>query len=676
MGSIVLGGLTTLLVVLLLICISLAVFYIYLRRKKKTWRQVIPKYKGFARHDDSSRNGDADNILMTTKLIDTSPVHDTTIPSDALPPAKTKHQPINVADLADYIKRKNDAGEGFNLKAEYEELKYGQLGKWEVGVNAANISKNKFTDVVAYDHSRVVLATIDGDVNSDYINASYINGYRNVKYIATQGTMSKTEADFWRMVWQENTRTILMATNLIEQGRKKCTQYWPDLHKSLSRGVYIVKNIHEERFADSVIRTFHISEIDRPRDVREVKQFHFTVWPDMGVPNYTSDVLSFLRRVKTSNPTNAGLMVVHCSAGIGRTGTFITIDSMLEMAKEEDQVDIFNFVAKGREDRINFVQTSDQYAFIYNAVLEATLCGSTEIPCKDLRITLEQLKRRSANGIKTGLQLEFENLDKLCPTPHSDEYKSANEPNNAHKNRYPDILPLDSNRPYLMTPAKKGDYANYINASFLSSYAHKDAFIATQMPLPDTVGDFWRMVYDWKSLTIVMLNDMTEDMQDGQYWPDDGHIQYGPLRVEVLSEQQHGDVIERKISLQHVDKMGIDNSRFITQFQAINWPNNHDTPISLNAMTDVMAMVKKNQSDVVPVIVHCSNGIGRTGIFCTMVAVSDKIRREQIVDIFQAVKTLRLNRPGMVESLAQYTYCYDAILKYLDQFVTYENLMI
>nr|XP_006816151.1 PREDICTED: receptor-type tyrosine-protein phosphatase mu-like [Saccoglossus kowalevskii] len=637
------------------------------------------KEKGLIKHGNSGRNDVIDNSqtnMMTTIIPDNVPVLPTPTPRERpVPPPKPKHQPIQVANLADYITRKKAAGRGHNLEAEFMELKEGQNGEWKVGGKNVNRPKNKFTNIAAYDHSRVVLDITDGDENSDYINASYIKGYKNTTYIATQGTKSVTEKDFWRMIWQEKVRTILMATNLIEQGREKCTQYWPELHKTCSSGVFIVKNLHEERFADSVIRTFHISEIDKPRDVREVKQFHFSVWPDMGVPKYPSGVLSFLRRVKASNPANAGPMVIHCSAGIGRTGTFITIDSMLEMAKAENQVDIFNFVDKCREARMNFVQTSDQYAFIYTAVLEATLCGSTEIPCGDLRIKLEQLKKRK--GKKTGLQLEFENLAKLCPFPHKDEFKSASDPDNAHKNRYPDVVPLDRCRPFLMTPAKKGDYANYINASFLTAYTHEDAFIATQMPYPHTVVDFWRMVYDWKSLTIVMLNDMTEEMKAGQYWPDGGSVQHGPLRVEVMSLVQHGDILERKISLQHVDKVGKENPRFITQFQVINWPDNHKIPGSFNVIINIMNMVKTWQKTTgdTPVTVQCSNGIGRSGIFCTLVAVCERINVEQTVDVFQAVKTLRLNRPGMVETLAQYTYCYDATLNYLDQFATYQNFM-
>ncbi|XP_070563318.1 receptor-type tyrosine-protein phosphatase T-like [Ptychodera flava] len=147
-------------------------------------------------------------------------------------------------------------------------------------------------------------------------------------------------------------------------------------------GKICVKNVNEELFADSVIRTFFVKKKGDAR-AREVKHFHFTVWPDMGVPQYPSSVLAFLQRFKYYTLPNAGPIIVHCSAGVGRTGTFITIDSMLEMAEAEEQVDIFNFVRRARHDRMHFVQVPEQYEFIYTAILEATVCGDTQISAAD-----------------------------------------------------------------------------------------------------------------------------------------------------------------------------------------------------------------------------------------------------------------------------------------------------
>ncbi|NXD28245.1 PTPRF phosphatase, partial [Spelaeornis formosus] len=115
----------------------------------------------------------------------------------------------------------------------------------------------------------------------------------------------------------------------------------------------------------------------------ELRQFQFMAWPDHGVPEYPTPILAFLRRVKACNPTDAGPMVVHCSAGVGRTGCFIVIDAMLERMKHEKTVDIYGHVTCMRSQRNYMVQTEDQYIFIHEALLEAATCGNTEVPARN-----------------------------------------------------------------------------------------------------------------------------------------------------------------------------------------------------------------------------------------------------------------------------------------------------
>ncbi|XP_077981239.1 receptor-type tyrosine-protein phosphatase epsilon-like isoform X1 [Glandiceps talaboti] len=585
---------------------------------------------------------------------------------------------IKIQDLVSYIKRKK-ASDTDGFKAEYELLPSDDIAPYTFALTDVNKPKNRFRNIMAYDHSRVILDDESEELTSDYINASYINGYKKKKaYIATQGPKTSTVADLWRMVWQEKSACILMATNLREHNKEKCVKYWPDQTEGEQLyGDISVKNVREEVFVDSMIRTLHVKKVDQTK-VREIKQFHFTVWPDMGVPQYPSAVLSFLRRIRAYNPSNAGPLVVHCSAGVGRTGTFITIDSMLEMAEAEGKIDIFNFVYQARQDRMNFVQTLDQYEFTYTAVLEATVFGNMEIPTADLRMKLTVLKIKDKGTKLSALDKEFRVLNEVCCLPNDSECSDGRRTKNKNKNRYTDVIPIDRCRPLLTTPVDIEGSTDYINASFLTAYTRKDAFLATQMPMSHTVVDFWRMVYDYKTNTIVMLNDMdSEDMRSGQYWCDEDSVRYGPFEVEVTQIQDNDDIIERSITLTNHSSKRHQTAvkRTITHLQLTTWPANKEIPYSPSVMSEMLTLVEKAQQQTGDnrITVHCRNGLGRSGVFCAFFAVYEQVKMEQIVNVFQAVKTIRENKPQMVETVAQYQYIYDAILAYLDSFATYAN---
>ncbi|XP_051543421.1 receptor-type tyrosine-protein phosphatase mu-like isoform X5 [Myxocyprinus asiaticus] len=574
------------------------------------------------------------------------------------------HPAIRVADLLQHITQMKCA-EGYGFKEEYESFFEGQAAPWDSAKKDENRMKNRYGNIIAYDHSRVRLQPVEGEQSSDYINANYVDGYhRPNHYIATQGPMQETIYDFWRMIWQENTATIVMVTNLVEVGRVKCCKYWPD-DTEIYRDMKVTL-IETQLLSEYVIRTFAV-EKRGAHEIREIRQFHFTGWPDHGVPYHATGLLGFVRRVKAKSPANAGPMVIHCSAGAGRTGCFIVIDIMLDMAEREGVVDIYNCVRELRSRRVNMVQTEEQYVFIHDAILEACLCGDTTIPANQLRSVYYDMNRLDPQTNSSQIKEEFRTLNMVTPTLRVEDCSIALLPRNHEKNRCMDVLPPDRCLPFLITI--DGESSNYINAALMDSYKQPSAFIVTQHPLPNTVKDFWRLVLDYHCTSIVMLNDVDPAQLCPQYWPENGVHRHGPIQVEFVSADLEEDIISRIFRIYNAARPQ-DGYRMVQQFQFLGWPMYRDTPVSKRSFLKLIRQVDKWQEEYDGgegrTVVHCLNGGGRSGTFCAISIVCEMLRHQHSVDVFHAVKTLRNNKPNMVDLLDQYKFCYEVALEYLN----------
>ncbi|TKS76269.1 Receptor-type tyrosine-protein phosphatase kappa [Collichthys lucidus] len=570
------------------------------------------------------------------------------------------HPAIRVADLLQHINLMKTS-DSYGFKEEYESFFEGQSASWDVAKKEQNRTKNRYGNIIAYDHSRVILQPIEDDPSSDYINANYIDGYqRPSHYIATQGPVHETVYDFWRMVWQEQSACIVMVTNLVEVGRVKCYKYWPD--DAEVYGDFKVTFVEVEPLAEYVVRTFTL-ERRGFNEVREVKQFHFTGWPDHGVPYHATGLLSFIRRVKISNPPSAGPIVVHCSAGAGRTGCFIVIDIMLDMAEREGVVDIYNCVKALRSRRINM----EQYIFIHDAILEACLCGETAIPVCEFKAAFYELIRIDSQTNSSHLKDEFQTLNSVTPQPQPEDCSIALLPRNQDKNRFMDGLPPDRCLPFLITI--DGESSNYINAALMDSYRQPAAFIVTQHPLPNTVKDFWRLVYDYGCTSLVMLNEI--DLAQGcpQYWPEEGMLRYGPVQVECMSCSMDCDVISRLFRVCNLTRPQ-EGYLMVRQFQYLGWAGHREVPASKRSFLKLILQVdqwqREGEEGEGRTIVHCLNGGGRSGVFCASSIVCEMAKRQSVVDVFHAVKTLRNSKPNMVDTPEQYRFCYDLALEFIE----------
>ncbi|KAJ8002746.1 hypothetical protein DPEC_G00162150 [Dallia pectoralis] len=279
--------------------------------------------------------------------------------------------PIKIMNFESHY-TKLQADTNYLLSEEYEDLKdVGRNQPLDTALLPENRGKNRYNNILPYDSTRVKLSYVDDDPCSDYINASYIpgNNFRR-EYIATQGPLPGTKDDFWKMVWEQNVHNIVMVTQCVEKGRVKCDHYWPFDQDPLYYGDLIIQMLSESVLPEWTIREFKICSEDQSDYSRLVRQFHYTVWPDHGVPETTQSLIQFVRTVRDyiNRTPRAGATVAHCSAGVGRTGTFIVLDRLLQQLDTKDTVDIYGAVFDLRLHRSHMVQTECQYTYLHQCV--------------------------------------------------------------------------------------------------------------------------------------------------------------------------------------------------------------------------------------------------------------------------------------------------------------------
>ncbi|KAF7694166.1 receptor-type tyrosine-protein phosphatase beta [Silurus meridionalis] len=279
--------------------------------------------------------------------------------------------PIKAAHFEAHL-GKLQADSNYLLSEEFEDLKdVGRNQTLDAARLPENRCKNRYNNILPYDATRVKLSCLEDDPSSDYINASFMpgNNFRR-EYIATQGPLPGTKDDFWRMVWEQNVHNVVMVTQCVEKGRVKCDQYWPLDREPLYYGDLVVHMLSESVLSEWTIREFKIfceGQLSYPRIVRH---FHYTVWPDHGVPETTQSLVQFVRTVRDyiDRVSGSGPTVVHCSAGVGRTGTFIVLDRALQQLDTHGTVDIYGCVFDLRLHRSHMVQTESQYVYLHQCV--------------------------------------------------------------------------------------------------------------------------------------------------------------------------------------------------------------------------------------------------------------------------------------------------------------------
>ncbi|KAF6132371.1 protein tyrosine phosphatase non-receptor type 9 [Phyllostomus discolor] len=306
----------------------------------------------------------------------------------SLPPAldwDSVHVPgphaMTIQELMNYVSTRQKQG----IYEEYEDIRReNPVGTFHCSMSPGNLEKNRYGDVPCLDQTRVKLIKRSGHTQTDYINASFMDGYKQKNaYIGTQGPLENTYRDFWLMVWEQKVLVIVMTTRFEEGGRRKCGQYWPLEKDSRIRfGFLTVTNLGVENMSHYKKTTLEIHNTEE-RQKRQVTHFQFLSWPDYGVPSSAASLIDFLRAVRSQQRLAVSSMgadskgqcpeppiVVHCSAGIGRTGTFCSLDICLAQLEELGTLNVFQTVSRMRTQRAFSIQTPEQYYFCYKAILE------------------------------------------------------------------------------------------------------------------------------------------------------------------------------------------------------------------------------------------------------------------------------------------------------------------
>ncbi|XP_041050681.1 tyrosine-protein phosphatase non-receptor type 22-like isoform X2 [Carcharodon carcharias] len=267
-------------------------------------------------------------------------------------------------------KEENIAGEFLRLKRQSVKNKNDKIYPVGHAEKQENIKKNRYKDIVPFDHSRVQLSLIISDTDSDYINASFIKGVYGPKaYIATQGPLPHTVTDFWRMLWEYNVLVVVMACREFEMGRKKCEQYWASIGEDpYCVGPFCVTCEEEKAKPEYIIRTL---KVQFQNIYRTMYQLHYVNWPDHDVPSSIDPILELIKDMRNYQPHDDIPICIHCSAGCGRTGVICAIDYTWKLLKDgiiPENFSIYDLIQEMRTQRTSIVQTKEQYELVYNAI--------------------------------------------------------------------------------------------------------------------------------------------------------------------------------------------------------------------------------------------------------------------------------------------------------------------
>ncbi|CAH8464200.1 unnamed protein product [Schistosoma rodhaini] len=543
----------------------------------------------------------------------------------------------------------DDAG----FQAEFESLEQNVQTNWSTSVarSSENIAKNRYSNILAYDHSRVILKETGS--KSDYINANYVDGYhRRAAYIAAQGPIPSTFDDFWLMVWEQNSNVIVMISNFVERGRRKCDKYWPSSgHQTY--GNVSVRMISEVVRAFFTIRVFSVRHIKTKRGSKDrlVYHYQYTDWRDFDVPPSPLPVLKFVEASVTHWTFDRGPIVVHCSAGVGRTGTYICIESLIRQLKVEQAVSVRGFLEHIRQQRMKLVQTEQQYAFIHDALREYILYPYHSIRPLNFSDYLRHLYELDSTGT-SNLMRQFE----MCMDFRCDSAGSLHS----------GTLNVDQTKlPYCSSTTDSSG----IDSSVLHGFLNVCEYIVTRHPLGNSVTEFWKVVWDANSSLIICLSDQNLL----PFWPDEVEQTrtIGWLHINFARMDQCSDSLVRFQFLLTSDREDYALACTLLHFSA--WPSiDLENPHESRIASDLLELATHLENDnsefsnsSAPIVLVDNTGGYRVGIFCAIRILISQFLNDLLLDVYFVFKMLCLQRPHLFRGYWDLEFVYTLMQYYL-----------
>lgn len=469
------------------------------------------------------------------------------------------------------------------------------------------------------------------------------------------------------MIWQEEVCNIVCLTNLTEGTKNKCAQYWPDINDKLQGGTLTVRHLEEKTYAEYIIRRFKIYNKSTRTD-RHVTMFHYTTWSDHGVADPLSLVV-FHRHVMRATANSAGkYTVVHCSAGVGRTGTYIALDALYREGERTGKINVPMYVRTMRKDRMNMIQGDDQYRLLYLALKDAFYgqkkCMKTETFLSDYQ---EQNCYANCGDTvqKNCYSSELEELLFLRKEYTQQDYISGRAQISANYTQ--SVLPVEEFMCHLYYI--KG-YNTYYNAVLIQSYLEKESLISAQYPLPDTTEDFLRLVKDFDARVVVFLGPL-KDIESTPKWfpPENQHKINGIFYVKNVSATTSNNVNMARLNIQATGFNEMD----ITLLECPTWGEKQKHGDKRILLDIIKAVKTENADQKGRVLVLSRDGATRCGPFFVVYNVLEQISVDKEVDIFTAVRQIQIRRPECVSTVEEYKLCHDAIAEYLYNDCVYGN---
>ncbi|XP_052764664.1 receptor-type tyrosine-protein phosphatase kappa-like isoform X2 [Mya arenaria] len=568
---------------------------------------------------------------------------------------------LKVEELAAFV-----AGKTLDYyEEEFDKFSDGLTRSCDAAKLPQNKAKNRYKALYAYDATRVKVTGFD----TDYINANYIDGFneRNA-YIASLGPMSKQMGDFgmfWSMIWQQKVEKIVMVTNLMEEGKEKCEQYWPRVGTTKDySGVKVICQ-SEDEYAEFTRRLLLLNDGESERQLHHL---HFTAWPDRGIPEDVTALIEFRHRVLNSTAHLAGPTLVHCSAGIGRTGTYIALDILTKEGNSNKAVEIPGCIINMRQNRPNMVQTAEQYEFLHLALVHTLTFNCEQIPGKQFQDYM----------IETSKGDLIRQFNKITDSPHvhADGEILAIERNKSEtgKNRSGADIPGDEYRPRLYLGIRYGD-SDYVNAVFVHAFQAKRKYIVAQSPMPNTVQDFLTLAYQEHCSCIVSFEQSDGKKDIGEYYPaDNQELNKGQLSISCGRDKVKNEYsIQKWLTIEFKrNTQSKGGKSTLRHFEFTDWNQTGNVPRSPAYYVAFLRDVKMASSNG-PVLVHCRDGGSRSGLFCVMAFLLEKMEVEHEVNVVNAVRKVKARRPNAVPTQAQFDFCHDGLLEFVRLFKTYSN---